>query len=340
MAVIVEAIRALVERGGLEDGQVRAAMSAIMAGEATPAQIAAFLTALRVRGETPEVIAACWAVLQEHALPCPADNVVDLCGTGGDGADTFNVSTAAAFVVAAAGVRVAKHGNRAASSKCGSADLLEAVGARIDLTGEQAARVIDACGFCFLFAQAFHPAMRHAGPVRREIGIRTVFNIIGPLTNPARPRAQLIGVGAAYLGPLVAQAFALRGTGRALVVHSDDGLDEISPAGGSTAWEVVGDSIRETRVGPADFGLPIHPLSAVAGGDAAANAAVLRAVLGGAQGPVSDFVAMNAGAALYTAGAAGSLASGAAMAQGVLSSGGAADVLERYIRLSNEVANG
>lgn len=334
--VMQEAIRALVDGPGLDADGARQAMAAIMSGEATPAQIGAFLAALRVRGETPEVVAASAEVMQAHAEPVPVDDVVDICGTGGDGIDTFNVSTAAGFVLAACGVRVAKHGNRAASSRCGSADVLEALGARIDLGGEQAAAAIERCGFAFLFAQRFHPAMRHVGGPRRELGVRTVFNLLGPLTNPARPRAQLAGVGARHLGPLLAGAFAFRGM-TAMVVHSTEGIDELSPAGPSLAWLVQDGQVTETELSPVDFGLPEHPLAAVAGGDPAENAATMRRVLGGEPGPMADFVTLNAGAALVVAGRAENYHQGATMARSALDGGAALLKLDEYIALTQEL---
>jgi anthranilate phosphoribosyltransferase len=336
MVAIQDAIRALVDRGELSAPEAGAAMEAIMSGEATPGQIGAFLAALRIRGETADVIAACLQVMLAHAEPVPANDVVDLCGTGGDGADTFNVSTAAGFVVAACGVRVAKHGNRSASSKCGSADLLEHMGAKLDLTGEQAAGIIDACGFCFLFAQRFHPAMRHAGPIRREMGTRTIFNVVGPLSNPANPRAQLVGVSTAALGPLVIEALRLRGMARAMVVHSAEGLDEISPAGSTRAWLLKDGAVTERELTPATFGLRPHALSEVGGGGPAENATAMLGLLAGAAGPVRDFVVMNAAAALVVAGKAPGFVEGAQLAEGAITSGAARAVLERYIALSQE----
>lgn len=336
---MIEAIKALVDGDGLDDDAAAAAMETMMSGEATPGQIGAFLSALRVRGETAEVLAACLRVMQSHAEPVPVQDVVDLCGTGGDGADTFNASTAAGFVVAASGLRVAKHGNRAASSKCGSADLLEAMGARLDLTGAQVARVIEECGFCFIFAQRFHPAMRHVGPIRREIGIRTIFNVIGPLSNPANPRAQLVGVGAKHLGPLVAQALVLRGMPRAMVVHSSDGLDEVSPSAFSTTWVVESGKVTERIVRPGDYGIPEHPLKSIAGGDAATNKAMLIDVMNGVTGPLADFVVLQAASALHAAGAASDFRTGTEMARQAIGTGRARQVMERYIALSNEVGS-
>jgi anthranilate phosphoribosyltransferase len=336
--VMQDAIRALIEAGTIEPSTAAGALEEIMTGAATPAQIGAFLAALRVRGETPEVIAACMEVTQRHCEPVPADNVIDIVGTGGDGAETNNDSTASAYVVAGAGVRVAKHGNRAASSRAGSADTLEALGARLDLTGEQAAHVIDACGFCFLFAQRFHPAFRHVGGPRREMGTRTIFNVLGPLTNPAQPRAMLAGVGTRALGPLMAEAFRLRGIERAMVVHSADGLDELSPAGVTYAWMVAEGVVAERELTPADFGLPAHPLESVRGGDPTENAGVLQAVVDGAEGPVTDFVLMSASAALVIAGAAPDFLVGTRIARDAIASGRAREVLDQYVRLSQEYA--
>jgi anthranilate phosphoribosyltransferase len=307
----------------------------MMAGEATPAQVGAYLAALRVRGESAEVIAASAAVMRAHAEPVPVENVIDVVGTGGDGFDTFNVSTAAAIVVAAAGGRVAKHGNRAMSSKTGSADILEALGARTDLGGEAVARVIDGCGFCFVFAQRFHPAMRHVGPTRREMGVRTLFNLLGPLTNPAKPHASLVGVSSAGHAALVAEAFAMRGD-RAIIVQSTDGLDEISPAAPTRAWVVAAGNVREQELQPADFGVAAHPLTAVAGSDALANAITMQALFGGERGAVHDFVVINAAAALVVAGLAGDFRQGAELAAETIASGKPREVLGRYVQLSQE----
>ncbi|MEO8539599.1 MAG: anthranilate phosphoribosyltransferase [bacterium] len=338
--VIQDAIRALVDRGPLTGSEAASALEEIMTGNATPAQIGAFLSAMRVRGETPEAIAAGLTVMQTHAESCQIEDVIDICGTGGDGVDTINVSTAAGFVVAGAGVRVAKHGNRAASSKCGSADVLEALGARIDLGGEQVANVINSCGFGFLFAQRFHPAMRHVGGPRREIAVRTMFNILGPLSNPARPRAQLVGVGSRVIGPTVAEALALRGLGRAMVVHSNDGMDEISPATSTHVWMVGDGSVTEQEISPGDFGLNEHPLGAVAGGEAPANAGDILAILDGAEGPKTDFVLMNAAASLFVAGSVADFSSGVTKARESIASGRAREVLDHYIVLTQDIGRG
>lgn len=337
--MIQAAIKALVEGEELTREQTTGAMEQMMTGGATPAQVGAFLSALRIRGETPEVVAASLDVMQRHAEPVDAPGVIDICGTGGDGADTFNVSTAAGFVLAAAGVRVAKHGNRAASSRCGSADVLEAMGARTDLGGEAVARAIDDCGFAFLFAQRFHPAMRHVGGARREMGVRTLFNILGPLANPAQPRRQFVGVGAAVLGPLVAEALRLRGVERAMVVHSTDGLDEISPAAATHAWCVEGGQLTERELTAADFGLPASSLDDVKGGTPEENAATMTAVMSGATGHVADFVLMNASAALWVAGTVDDLRQGTDVAREAIASGKARRVLDRYVALTQELAD-
>lgn len=338
--VMQEAIRSLIDGHRIAADEAAAAVEVMMSGEATPAQMGAFLALMRAFGETPDVIAACLGVTQRHAEAVPVDNVIDIVGTGADGMDTVNVSTTAALVVAGAGVRVAKHGNRAASSKCGSADVLEALGGRLDIDGRHAARIVERCGFVFLFAQRFHPAFRHVGGPRREIGGRTLFNILGPLTNPARPRAMLVGVSLESLGPLMAEAFRLRGMPRAMLVHSAEGLDEISPAGVTHAWILDGDAIREVQVTPADFGLPAHPIQTVVGGDAHHNAGAIHAVLDGGEGPVTDFVLMNAAAALYVAGAAPDFKAGVKLARESIASGRAREVLDQYISLSNEVGDG
>ncbi len=334
--VMQDAIRSLVDRRELSPDQATRAMEAIMGGEATPAQVGAYLAGLRLVGESPEVVAASATVMEAHAEPVPADDVIDICGTGGDGIDTFNVSTAAGFVVAGAGVRVAKHGNRAASSRCGSADILEALGARIDLGGEEVARVVEACGFCFVFAQRFHPAMRHVGGPRREMGVRTVFNLLGPLTNPAKPRGQLAGVGAPHLAPILANAFRLRGMERAMVVHSTDGLDEISPAAPTRVWLVAGDEVSEEEISPADFGLSAHSLDAVSGGTPEENAGTLEGIVDGAEGATTDFVLANAAAALFVAGVAPTFREGTDVARDAIASGRAREVLDRYVALTRE----
>ncbi len=334
--VMQDAIRALVEDGVLPAELAVQAMECIMSGEATQAQIGAYLAALRIRGESAEVIAASAKVMQAHAETIPVDDVIDVVGTGGDGVDTFNVSTAAALVVAGAGGRVAKHGNRAMSSKAGSADVLEALGARTDLGGEAVAKIIDECGFCYVFAQRFHPAMRHVAGPRREMGVRTLFNLLGPLTNPANPRAQLTGVSSAAHAPLMAEAFALRGVSPVIIVRSSDGLDEISVSAPTKAWFVEDGKVREQELTPGDFGLRAHPLEAVKGGTAEENAETMKTVLRGEGGAVLDFVLMNSAAALYVAGLAPDLWNGAKIAHDVITTGKARRVLDRYLELTQE----
>lgn len=336
MTAVQEAIRVLVEGGELSGGVAGEAMEEMMTGGATPAQIGALLAMLRVRGESAEVVSACLGVTERHAEPVDVDGVIDIVGTGGDGMDTFNVSTAAALVVAGVGVRVAKHGNRAASSKCGSADVLEALGGKLDISGQQAAAVIQACGFCFLFAQRFHPAFRHVGGPRRELATRTIFNLLGPLTNPARPKRMLVGVGTRAMGPLVAEAFRMRGMERVMVVHSAEGLDEISPAGVTDAWVVEGGIVSERQLHPADFGLPAHAIESVIGGDAAENSGAMLAVLDGGDGPVTDFVVMNAAAALWVAGKVETLPDGVTLARESIASGRGREVLDRYVAMTQE----
>jgi anthranilate phosphoribosyltransferase len=334
--VIQQAIRALVEDAALPGELAGQTMETIMRGEATPAQIGAYLAALRIRGESADVIAASAEVMQAHAEVIPTNDVIDVVGTGGDGVDTFNVSTAAALVVAAAGGRVAKHGNRAMSSKAGSADVLEALGARTDLGGDAVARIIDECGFCYVFAQRFHPAMRHVAGPRREMGVRTLFNLLGPLTNPAQPRAQLTGVSSEAHAPLMAQAFALRGVSPVIIVRSADGLDEISPSAPTHAWFVENGNVRQQQLSPADFGLRAHPLEAVKGGTAEENAETMKAVFRGEAAPVLDFVLMNSAAALYVAGLAPDLWQGTKLAHETIVTGKARRVLDRYVELTQE----
>lgn len=331
-----EALHSLIDDGVLTGELAAKAMRTIMQGQATPSQIGAYLAALRIRGESADVLAASAIAMQEHAEAIPVEDVIDVVGTGGDGVDTFNVSTAAALVVAGAGGRVAKHGNRAMSSKSGSADVLEALGAKTDLGGPEVARVINECGFCFVFAQRFHPAMRHVGPTRREMGVRTIFNLLGPLTNPASPRAQLTGVASASHAPLMAEAFAMRGVSPVIIVRSADGMDEISPSAPTHAWIVRDGEIEERQLHPADFGVEAHPLEAVSGGTAEENAEQMRRLLDGESGPVLDFVLMNASAALVVAGLASDFREGAALARETIASGKARRVLDDYVRLTNE----
>ncbi len=338
--MIREALDALLgQQRDLDEDEAAGAMADIMEGAATPAQIGAFLAALRLKGETIDEITGMARVMRQHALRVSyAGHLIDTCGTGGDGANTFNVSTAAAFVAAAAGVGVAKHGNRAASSACGSADVLEALGARIELTPEQVAACLAECGVGFMFAPAFHPAMRYAGPVRRDLGVRTVFNVLGPLTNPACAQGQLLGVPSADLVEKMATALGRLGTEHALVVHSDDGLDELSLAAPTLVCEVSVSGIHSYRVTPEELGLERAPRAAVLGGDPEQNARMMRAVLGGAEGPMFDYTLLNAAAALVVGGGAADLTAGVVRAREILLAGSALDVLDRFVSATQRFA--
>ncbi|MBI4307821.1 MAG: anthranilate phosphoribosyltransferase [Chloroflexi bacterium] len=333
--MIKEAIAALVEGRDLTLDQAAQVMQEIMGGEATPAQTSAFLVALRMKGETVEEIAGLAQVMREKAARVPVtEAVVDTCGTGGDALGTFNISTAAAFVAAGAGVKVAKHGNRAMSSHCGSADVLEALGVKIDLGPEGVAWCLAEAGIGFMFAQVFHPAMKHAAPVRREIGIRTVFNILGPLTNPAGAQDQVIGVPSPAVGPKLAGALQRLGARHALVVHGDGGLDEISPSGETQVWELREGQVRDYRITPETFGLRRAGIAEVKGGTAQENARMLREVLEGQRGPRRDVVVMNAAAALLVGGRAATLAEGARQAEESIDSGRALQRLAALVRVS------
>jgi len=309
---IKEVIARVVSGGDLSEAEAERAMEAIMEGRASPAQIAALLTALRLKGETVDEITGFARVMRRKAVPIRTRRplVVDTCGTGGDGAHTFNISTTAAFVVAGAGVPVAKHGNRSVSSRCGSADLLEALQVRVDLAPEQVEACLEELGIAFLFAPALHGAMRHAAGPRREIGIRTVFNVLGPLTNPAGATAQVVGVYQAGLTEKLGAVLSRLGTCRSFVVHGDGGLDEISLSGPATVCEVCRGEVKKYRLDPADYGFARVPGDALKGGQPKENAAITLEILKGVRGPRRDAVLLNAALALLAAGAAGSLAQG------------------------------
>jgi anthranilate phosphoribosyltransferase len=329
------ALRSLVEGRDLPPVEMESIIGSIVDGGATDAQIGAFLAALAAKGESVDEIVATATVMRSRALRIRVDgSLVDLCGTGGDGLGTFNVSTAASFVAAAAGARVAKHGNRAASGNVGAADVLEAAGAKLELSPELAAEAIRRLGFAFLFAPAFHPAMRNVAKPRREIGIRTVFNLTGPLCNPAGARRQVLGVFASrWLAPM-ANALVRLGCEHALVVHGGDGSDEITPTAPTRAIEVHNGSTRAFDIDPSELGIAASSVRDLAGGSPADNAARLRAVLGGERGPCADATALNAGAALYVAGIRESLPDGVATAQAVLASRKALSLLEAYVELT------
>ena len=337
---IREAIAYIVnDRRNLIEDEAFAAMHEVFSGAATPAQLGALLIALRMKGESVDEIVGLAKAMREHSRHVQIDGpLLDTCGTGGDGQGTFNVSTAAAFVAAGAGARIAKHGNRAMTSGCGSADLLEALEARIDLSPQQVAECIERTGFGFMFAQAFHPAMNHAAGPRRELGVRTVFNILGPLTNPARAEHQLLGVPSQEIAPKMAAALQRLDAGHALVVHGHDGIDEISISGASLVCEVRGDGSRDYSISPEDAGLPLGPAEAIRGGSPEQNAAVLMKVLEGERGPIRDVVILNAAAALQAADIAPGLKEGARMAQDAVDSGAAKQRLEAWVQLTQSFA--
>jgi anthranilate phosphoribosyltransferase len=334
--MIQPALDAIINQGrDLTADEAAAAMGAVMRGEATPAQIGAFVTGLRLKGETAEEIAGLATEMRRHSLRVRCDTpVIDTCGTGGDLSGTFNVSTAAGLVAAAAGARVAKHGNVAASSRSGSADVLGALGAKVVLSPDQVATAVREVGFGFMHAQAYHPALAHVAGPRRELGFRTVFNVLGPLCNPAGAEAQLLGAPSAVLAEKLAQVLCLLGVRRAMVVHSEDGLDELSLGAGTLIFEVRGDEICRSRITPEDAGLTPAPRAAVRGGEPAVNAEAMRRVFTGQEGPMRDFVLLNAGAALMVAGMAETLREGADLAARTIDSGAAIGTLERYVRLT------
>ena len=314
------------------------AMTSVMAGEATPAQLGALLAALHMRGETSDEIAGFATAMRAQAVRVAvADGAIDVVGTGGDRSNSINISTLAALVTAGAGGRVAKHGNRAASSACGSADVLEALGVKIDLGPDGVAACVRDVGMGFMFAPRYHPAMRHAGPVRREIGIRTVFNLLGPIANPAGVRRYVLGAPSAAIAETLARALAELGVDHALVVYGTDGLDEISPSAETRTWEVRGAAVKAGSLTPDDIGLPRAPRSEIVGGDAATNARIGREVLGGAKGGARTAVLLTAGAAAYVAGLAGSVREGVGVAAKSVDSGAARDRLERFVAASQRL---
>jgi anthranilate phosphoribosyltransferase len=331
--VIQEALSRLLDGHDLPQAEARAVMNEIMRGEATPAQIGGFLIALRLKGETADEISGCAEAMREHVLAVrpKRDDLVDTAGTGGDEAGTFNISTAAALVAAAAGAGVAKHGNRAVSSSSGSADVLEALGFDLDLPPERVTRSIDELGFGFLFAPTHHPAMRHAAPVRRELAARTVFNVLGPLTNPAGARAQVVGVYAPELVPVIARVLNRLGAHRAFVVHGAGGIDELSPAGANLVCEVAGGRVRRREIDPLDLGVPRCDPSDLRGGSPQENAAKIRAVFEGSNGGARSAVLLNAAGAIAASGHARNLREGLGAATEAVDSGAAGSRLEELI---------
>ncbi len=332
---IRDAIAKVIAGQNLDVDEAAAAMEEVVAGVATHSQIAALAVALRMKGETAAEIAGFARVMRREVLKVEVPGeVVDTCGTGGDGCSTFNISTVAAFVACGAGARVAKHGNRAFSSSCGSADVLEALGVAIDLHPEEVSLCVEKVGIGFMFAPLFHPAMKHATGPRKEIGVRTVFNILGPLTNPAGASAQVMGVGSAKLAPVMGEVLGMLGCRRALVVHGNDGLDELTLSCRTSVVEVSESSRREFAVQPEELGLHRSEVSALGGGSADHNAAIAESVLHGEHGPRREVVLLNAAAALYAAGEASSLREGIEAAATSIDSGAAAAKLEGLRSLS------
>jgi anthranilate phosphoribosyltransferase len=323
----------------LSTAEAADAMAAIMRGEAAPAQIAGLLIGLGMKGERPAELVGLAQTMRANAVPIEAraGTTFDTCGTGGDRSGTFNISTASAIVVAACGMKVAKHGNRSVSSQCGSADVLEALGVNIQASAEVAAACLDDVGMAFLFAPTFHPAMKHAAQARKDLGVRTAFNLLGPLTNPARPSRQIVGVPRPELTELLARALSLLGSERAWVVHGADGLDELSTTGYTKVSESRGPAVQTFYVHPSDFGLAKVAPEALKGGDAAANATIIRAVLSGGQDSraARDVVLLNAGAALFVGGHADTVRAGIAKAAAAIDRGAAMTVLDRLIAVSN-----
>ena len=335
--MIAEAIKRAIDGQHLGRDEMHEVFGQVMDGAASDVLKSALLVALRMKGETAEEITGAAMAMRERVTPLDVDreDLVDTCGTGGDGRGTFNISTIAALVAAGAGANVAKHGNRAVSSSCGSADVLSALGVRIDLDAARMSQVLRRAGIAFLFAPKLHPAMAAVVGVRKELGVRTIFNVLGPLTNPAFARRQVLGVYAGRLVDVVAQVLNALGAKHALVVHSLDGLDEISVSAPTRVCEVRDGELRSYEVTPEELGVGRHPLEALGGGDAARNAAIAREVLGGASGPRHDIVVANAGAALYVAGLAPSIRDGVALAKESIAGGGAAAKLEELVKESN-----
>jgi len=334
--------------GGLDlsEEEMTSAIGVIMEGRATAAQIGAFITALRIKGETVAEITGAARAMRAHATPilwpvstapekaAPERTIVDTCGTGGDGPDTFNISTAAAFVAAGAGITIAKHGNRSVSSACGSADVCEALGIAVSLPPERLAVCLDSVGIAFLFAPALHGAMKHAIGPRREIGLRTIFNVLGPLTNPAGATAQLLGVYSPHLTGPLAEVLGNLGCRRALVVHGSDGLDEITITGETLVAELRDGKVSSHTIRPGDVGLSEAPINSISGGEPADNARIVREILSGSPGPGRDIVLFNAGAAIYVAGRAASLADGVEAARESIDLGRAPEKLEALIKFA------
>jgi len=329
-------IEKLMRREDLTSEEAAAAMGEVMEGRAADSQIAALLIGLAMKGERPAEIVGLARTMRAHAVGISRrfEDVFDTCGTGGDRSGTFNISSAVALVVAAAGIRVAKHGNRSVSSQCGSADVFETLGVKVTAPPDVVERCLTEAGIGFFFAPTFHPSMRHAGPTRKALGVRTAFNLLGPLTNPAGASHQLVGVPRPEFTELLARSLLLLGSKRAWVVHGSDGIDEISTTGYTKISECRGGSVNTFYLHPADVGLPKATQAAIRGGTAADNARIIRTVLAGERGPARDIVVLNAGAALFIAGKAGSIVDGMAQAASAIDRGDATRALERMAALS------
>ena len=335
--MIREAIHSITEKENLSFDATRQVMDEIMQGQTTNAQMAAFLTALRMKGETIDEITACATVMREHCTKLQHEgDVLEIVGTGGDEAFTFNISTIAAFVVAAAGVHVAKHGNRSVSSKCGAADVLEALGVKLDLTAEQSGRVLKKTGMCFMFAPVYHASMKYAASVRKEMGTRTIFNILGPMANPASATIQLLGVYDKDLVEPLAQVLSNLGVKRAMVVYGNDGLDEITLSDTTTVCEVNDGKLYQYTLDPRELGLKLCAPFDLVGGDAAVNATIAQGILRGEKGPKRDIVLLNAAACLYLAGKADTLFDGFSLATEMIDSGKAYRQMESFVKATNE----
>ncbi len=334
--MLKEAVARVVAGQSLPAEEAARAMGEIMDGAASPALVAAYVTALRMKGETPDEIAGSARAMRQRMLrvEAGAETVLDTCGTGGDGTGTFNISTVTAVVCSACGVRTAKHGNRAASSRCGSSDLLEALGVRIENPTDKVEKILQEVGIAYLHAPGFHPAMKHAGPVRKELGFRTVFNLLGPLCNPAGANVQVVGLFSATLVRPYAEVLRALGTRAAFAFHGHGGMDELSTTGENAAVELKGGELRELSIGPEAIGVPRAKASDLAGGPPEENARIARAVLGGEKGPRRDVVLLNAAAALVAAGAAPDFRAGAAKAAEAIDSGAARKKLEQLASAS------
>ncbi len=334
--MITQATAKLIDHQNLTYGEAEAVMDQIMSGTPSPVQTAAFLAALSAKGETVDEIAACASVMRRHAKSVKHNqDLLEIVGTGGDGSNTFNISTTSAIVVAASGVKVAKHGNRASSSKCGAADCLEALGVNITQPPERCVELLNDVGICFFFAQQYHTSMKNVAPVRKEMGVRTIFNILGPLTNPAAATMQVLGVFAEHLVEPLAHALVKLGVKRGMVVYGMDKLDEISLSAPTLVCEFDGEDFKTYEIKPQDFGMQPCLKADLVGGSPQENAAITRAIFSGKQGPMRNAVLLNAGAGLYISGKAGTLAEGVQLAGELIDSGAAMQTLDAFIMQSN-----